>query len=98
MKKKKSMKGLITEKNLDSSIFSSELLPKGYVGEFRRDRNNSGRVMIVTKDYYTITDLVLQTTPQNETELVWATITTPKLLSFWVVILMHGVLLTGKLD
>ena len=32
-------------------------------------------VMIVTKDCYTITDLVLQTTPQNETELVWATIT-----------------------
>ena len=26
--------------------------------------------MIVTKDCYTITDLVLQTTPQNETELV----------------------------
>ena len=35
--------------------------------------------MIVTKDYYTITDLVLQTTPTppplNETQLVWATIT-----------------------
>ena len=31
--------------------------------------------MIVTKDCYTITDLVLHTTPQNETELVWATIT-----------------------
>ena len=31
--------------------------------------------MIVTKDCYTITDLVLQTTPQNETEMVWATIT-----------------------
>ena len=30
---------LITETKLDSSIFSSELLPKGYVGEFRRDRN-----------------------------------------------------------
>ena len=30
--------------------------------------------MVVTKYYYTITDLVLQTTPQNETELVWATI------------------------
>ena len=92
--------------------------------------------MIVTKDCYTITDLVLQTTPQNETELVWATITlkdqsklvvgsfyrpqikgsaqfwnwkvnyprlrillgtTPKLLSFWAVILTQGVL-TGKLD
>ena len=67
---------LITETKLDSSIFSSELLPKGYVGEFRRDRNlHGGGVMIVTKDCYTITDLVLQTTPQNETELVWATIT-----------------------
>ena len=67
---------LITETKLDSSIFSSELLPKGYVGEFRRDRNlQGGGVMIVTKDCYTITDLVLQTTPQNETELVWATIT-----------------------
>ena len=128
---------LITEK-LDRSIFSSELLPKGYVGEFRRDHNlNGGGVMIVTKDCYTITDLVLQTTTTpNETELVWATITlkdhsklvvgsfyrppnkgvspfwnwkvnyprlriplgtTPKLLSFWAVILTHGVL-TGRLD
>ena len=31
--------------------------------------------MIVTKDCYTIIDLVLQTATQNETELVWATIT-----------------------
>ena len=31
--------------------------------------------MIVPKDCYTITDLVLQTAPQKETELVWATIT-----------------------
>ena len=67
---------LITETKLDSSIFSSELLPKGYVCGFRRDRNlHGGGVMIVTKDCYTITDLVLQTTPQNETELVWAPIT-----------------------
>ena len=67
---------LITETKLDSSIFSSELLPLGYVGEFRRDRNlNGGGVMIVTKDCYTITDLVLQTATLNETELVWATIT-----------------------
>ena len=69
---------LLTETKLDSSIFSSELLPKGYVGEFRRDRNlNGGGVMIVTKDCYTITGLVLQTAPAppNETELVWATIT-----------------------
>ena len=63
---------LIMETKLDSSIFSSELLPKGSVGEFRRDRNlNGGGVMIVTKDCYTITDLVLQTAPPpNETELV----------------------------
>ena len=41
---------LITETKLDSSIFSSKLLPKGYVGEFTRDRNlNGGEVMIVTK-------------------------------------------------
>ena len=33
---------LITETKLDSSIFSSELLPKGYVGEFRGDRNLNG--------------------------------------------------------
>ena len=67
---------LITETKLDSSIFSSELLPKGYLGEFRRDRNlNGGRVMIVTKDCYTITDLILQTATQKETEPVWATIT-----------------------
>ena len=55
---------LITETKLDCSIFSSELLPKGYVGEFRRDRNlNGGGVIIVTTDCYTITDLVLQTAP-----------------------------------
>ena len=67
---------LIMETKLDSSIFSSEQLPKGYLGEFRRDRNLNGRgVIIVTKDCYTITDLVLQTATQNETELVWATIT-----------------------
>ena len=30
--------------------------------------------MIMTKDCYTITDLVLQTATQNKTELVWATI------------------------
>ena len=66
---------LITETKLDS-IFSSELLPKGYVAEFRRDRNlNGGGVMIVTKDCYTIINLVLPTAPQNETELVCATIT-----------------------
>ena len=57
---------LITETQLDSSIFSSELLPKGSVGEFRRDQNlNGGGVMIVTKDCYTITDLVLQTSTQK---------------------------------
>ena len=45
---------LITERRLDSSIFSSELLPKDYVGEFRRDHNlNGGGVMIVTKELYT---------------------------------------------
>ena len=31
--------------------------------------------MIVTKDCYTITELLLQTATQNETELVWTTIT-----------------------
>ena len=67
---------LITEPKLDSSIFSSELLPRGYVGEIRRDRNlNGGGVMIVTKDCYNITELVLPTATQNETELVWAAIT-----------------------
>ena len=34
---------LITVTKLDSSIFSSELLPKGYVGEFRMDRNKRWR-------------------------------------------------------
>ena len=39
---------VITEIKLDSSIFSSELLPKGYVSRFRRDWNlNDGGVMIV---------------------------------------------------
>ena len=33
---------LITETKLDSSIFSLELLPKGYVGKFRRDHNLNG--------------------------------------------------------
>ena len=56
---------LITETKLDSSIFLSELLPKGYVGEFRRDRNlHGGGVMIVTKDCYTITDLVSRPPPK----------------------------------
>ena len=121
---------LITETKLDSSIFSSDLLPNGYLGEYRKDQNlNGGGVMIVTKDCYTITDLVLPTVTQNETELVLATITlkdhsklvvgsfywppnigvslileleinypalgiplgtNPKLLSFFVVILMRG--------
>ena len=64
---------LITETKLHSSIFSSELLPKGYVVEFRRDRNlNDGGVMIVTKDCYTITDLVLQTAPPPRMRLNWS--------------------------
>ena len=33
---------LITETKLYRSIFSSELLPKGYMDEFRRDRNLNG--------------------------------------------------------
>ena len=45
--------------------------------------------MIVTKECYTITDLVLPTATPNETELVWATITL-KELSFWVMILTQG--------
>ena len=48
---------LISETKIDSTISYSEFLPKGYTGEFRRDRNkNGGGVMIVTKDVYTITD------------------------------------------
>ena len=67
---------LITVTKLDSNIFSSDLLPKGYVGKFRRDRNlNGGGVMIMTKDCYTITGLVLPSASQNETELVLTTIT-----------------------
>ena len=59
---------LITETKLDSSIYSSELLPKGY-------RACLKGVMIVTKDCYTITDLLPPTATQNETELAWATVT-----------------------
>ena len=67
---------LITETKLDSSIFSSELLPKCYVGDFKTDMNlNGGGVTIVTKDSFTITEIILPTATQNETELVWATIT-----------------------
>ena len=56
---------LMLETNLDSSIFSSKVLSKGCVGEFRRDRNlNGGGGMIMTKDCYTITNLVLQTAPK----------------------------------
>ena len=66
---------LITETKLDSSIFSSELLPRRNVGEFRRDQNLNGRwFMIETKNCYIITDLVLPTATKNETALVWATI------------------------
>ena len=75
---------LITETKLYISIFSSELLPKGYVGELRRDWNlNGGGVMIVTKDCYTITDLVLSTATLNETELVWAIITLKDHYNWW---------------
>ena len=64
---------LITETKLDSSIFVSELLPKDCVGEFRKDRNlNGGGVMIVTKDYYTITDLVSQTIPKMRLDWSWS--------------------------
>ena len=42
--------------------------------------------MIVTKDCYNITDLVLQTAPQNETEVVWATITLKTTLNWWYVL------------
>ena len=46
---------LITETHLDSSIYSSELLPKYYVGEFRRNQNlNGGGGHDVTKDCYTL--------------------------------------------
>ena len=39
---------LLTETKLDSSIFSSELLLKGYVGEFRRDHNlNDGEKTVI---------------------------------------------------
>ena len=66
---------LITETKLDRSIYSSELMPKGYVGEFRRGWIlNGGGVMILTNNS-SITDLLLPTATQNETELVWATIT-----------------------
>ena len=51
---------LITEAKLDSSILSSELLPKGYVGEFGGNQGLNGRgVMIVTKDCCAIADVVL---------------------------------------
>ena len=124
---------LITEKNYTVVFFHQSCCQKVTWASFRN--LHGGGVMIVTKDCYTITDLVLQTTPQNETELVWATITfkkhsklvvgftdpqikgsaqfwnwkvnyprlriplgtTPKLLSFWAVILTQGVL-TWKLD
>ena len=53
-----------------------EVIPKGYSGEFRRDRDpNGGGVMIVTKDVYTITDIELLIPSQNESESVWACIT-----------------------
>ena len=64
---------LITETKLESSIFLSELLPKCYVGVFRRDRNlNGGGVMIVKGQRTVILLLTLYSRPPppNETELV----------------------------
>ena len=58
----------ITETKLDGSIYVSELLPKHYVGEFRRDWCR-GHVSD-EKDCYTITDLLLPTTTQNESEIM----------------------------
>ena len=87
---------LITETKLDTSIFSSELLPKCYVGEFRGDRNlNGGGVMIVTEDCYVITDLVLPTATENETELVWATVSL-KHHSKLVYVIFTGPLIKGS--
>ena len=51
--------------------------------------------MIVTRDYYTITDLVLPTAAQNEIELVWATITLKTTLNWWKV-LFTGSLIKGS--
>ena len=62
---------LITETKLDSSIFSSELLPKCYVGEFRRDRHlNGGGVMIVTKAVILL--LTLYSRPPPKMRLNWS--------------------------
>ena len=66
---------LICETKLDPNISSMEVIPKGYSGEFRRDRDrNGGGVMIVTKDVYTITDLDLQSPSDHNSESIWATI------------------------
>ena len=65
---------LITETEFDNRIYSSEILSKCYIGDFSGDRNLSGGwIMVVTKDCYTSTDLVLPTVNQNETELICAT-------------------------
>ena len=46
------------------------------MSEFRRDRkSNGGGVIIVTKDFFDVTDHSLQTTSQNEIELVWGSTT-----------------------
>ena len=64
---------LITETKLDSRIFSSDLLSKCYMGEFRRDCNlNGGKVMIVTKDFYNINDLKLYSRPPPRMRLNWS--------------------------
>ena len=74
---------LFTETKIDSSISFSEFLPNGYNGEFRRDRcKNSGGVMIVTKQEYTVTDLDLLTPSQHYSKVFGPLLvlkTTPKL-------------------
>ena len=64
---------IMTETKLDEQVKASEFLPKGYTGDFRKDRcKGGGGVMIATKQEYDIQGIELEANISAET--VWATI------------------------
>ena len=63
----------MTETKIDEQVKASELLPKGYTGDIRKDRcKGGGGVMIATKQEYDIQGIELEANILAET--VWATI------------------------
>ena len=64
---------IITETKIDEQVKASEVLPKGFTGDIRKDRCKGGSgVMIATKQEYDIQGIELEANISAET--VWATI------------------------